>query len=276
MVTGYTGEGGLRFETIGGINANVLPGLSVVVGKDKLPGVIGLEAVHLAKGHSTDAPAISSLAIDIGARNKDEAEGLAPLGTAAAFTTQSCDLGNSITGKAFDDRAGCAILISLLQGKRFPFDLYGVFTVQEEVGLRGARVAAYAVEPDVGIALEGTLADDMPKEEKDVSPTTQLEKGAAITVKDRSYTTPPRLLRHFVETATAENIPYQIKQPGISSTEASALQVARSGVPSITISVPCRYIHSPKSLLRRSDLEHTAQLVSAALERMTPAILEIQ
>ena len=276
MVTGYTGEGTLRFEAIGNINANVLPGLSVVVGKDKLPGVIGIEAIHLTKGHNQETPAVSSLAVDIGAKNKDEAEGLVPLGAAIAFTTQSCDLGNSMTGKAFDDRAGCAILISLLQGERFPFDVYGVFTVQEEVGLRGARVAAYTVEPDIGIALEGTLADDMPKEEKDVSPTTQLGQGPAITVKDRSYTTPLKLLRHFVETATAENIPYQLKQPGISSTEAGALHATRAGVPSITVAVPCRYIHSPISLLRRSDLKHTAQLVSAALKCMTPAILEIE
>jgi endoglucanase len=221
------------------------------------------------------APEISSLAVDIGAKNKDEAEGLAPLGTQIAFTTKFQELGTSITGKAFDDRAGCAILTAILQGERLPFDLYGVFTVQEEVGLRGARVAAYAVEPDIGIALEGTLADDMPKEEKDVSPTTQLGKGPAITVKDRSYITPPRLLSHFIQTAEAKNIPYQLKQPGISGTEAGSIQYARGGVAAITVAVPCRYIHSPIALTRRRDVENTLNLVSAALNRISPELLKI-
>lgn len=270
MVVGHTSDGDLRVETVGSINARLLPGLRVAVGKERFPGVIGLQAIHRAprEGFGKAAP-VDRLVVDIGATSKEEAERAAPLGTTMTFDTKFRDLGYSVRGKAFDDRAGCAILAALLQGGRLPCDVYGVFTVQEEVGLRGARVASFAVNPDVGFALEGTIADDMPKQEKDVSPTTELGKGPAITAKDRSYTAPPRLLRHVLQAAAAENIPYQIKQPGISSTEAGSIQLARSGVPAITIAVPCRYIHSPVALTRRSDLENTLRLVRASVARMT-------
>ena len=179
-------------------------------------------------------------------------------------------------GKAFDDRGGCAILTTLLQGERFAFDLYGVFTAQEEVGLRGAYVAAYTVEPDIAFSLECTVADDLPKEEdEDVSPTTELGKGPAITVMDHSYVTPPHILRLLIEAAEAEQIPYQLKQPGISGTEPGAIHRAKGGVPSVTIAVPCRYIHSPLALMNRQDLENTLRLVRAALNRLTVDYLQL-
>jgi endoglucanase len=131
------------------------------------------------------------------------------------------------------------------------------------------------VEPDVGFALEGTVADDMPKQENDVSPTTILGKGPAITVMDRSYTSMPKLLSHVLKTGEAEGIPYQLKQPGISSTESGSIHYARGGVPSITIAVPCRYIHGPVSLLRRSDLENTLRLIRASILRLTPETLKL-
>ncbi len=276
MVVGHTGEGGLRVETIGSIPERLLPGTHVWVGKERMSGVIGLQAIHRAHGDSNhQAAPVENLVIDIGAKNKEEAQEAAPLGTSITFATRFREMGAALTGKAFDDRAGCAVLIGLLQGERLPCDLYGVFTVQEEVGLRGARVAAYAVEPDVGFALEGTLVDDLPKEDKDVSPTAELGKGPAITVKDRSYTTPPRLLSHVLKTAEAEGIPYQIKQPGISSTEAGSIHPARGGVPAITIAVPCRYIHSPRALLHPTDLENTLRLVRASIARLTPETLTL-
>lgn len=269
MVVGYTGDGCLRVETTGSINDHILPGLQVVVGKERLPGVFGVKPIHRVE--NADAiPDIHSLAVDIGAKNKEEAERVAPLGTALTFATQFKEMGDSLSGKAFDNRAGCSVLTTLLQQSRLPFDLYGAFTVQEEVGLRGAYVAAYTVNPDVAIVLEGTLADDLPKEEKDVSSTAELGKGPAITVRDRSYITPPWLLRHFIRTAEAAGIPYQLKQPGISGTESGAVHIAQGGVPTITVATPCRYIHGPVALMRRSDLENTVSLAHAALARLTP------
>ncbi len=274
MVVGHTGEGGLRVEAIGSIPERLLPGTQVWIGKDHLPGVIGLQAIHRAHDNDNQKAApLENLIVDIGAKNKDEAQEAAPLGTPLTFATRFREMGTLVSGKAFDDRAGCAVLIALLQGERLPWDVYGVFTVQEEVGLRGARVAAYAVEPHVAFALEGTLADDLPKEDKDVSPTTELGKGPAITVMDRSYTAAPRLLTHVLKTAQAESIPYQIKQPGISSTEAGSIYATRGGVPALTMAVPCRYIHSPRALLHPGDLENTLRLVRAAIARLTPETL---
>ena len=274
MVVGHTGEGSLKVAPSGGLNARLLPGLTVSVGQDKILGVIGLQAIHRAKGMQT-VPEITKLVVDIGAKKKDEAAKAAPLGTPVGFITQARQIEGTLTGKAFDDRVGCAMLATLLRADPYPFDVYGVFTVQEEVGLRGAQVAAYAVDPDVGIALECTVADDLPKEEPDVSPTTALGKGPAITVKDRSYTTPPCLLRHFVRAAEDITIPYQLKRPGVSGTEAGSIHIARGGVPAITVAVPSRYIHSPRALLRARDLTDTWRLVRAALLRLTVKTLSL-
>ncbi|TFG73371.1 MAG: M42 family peptidase [Anaerolineales bacterium] len=277
MVVGYNSDGTLQIETIGGIPARTLPGLHVRIGKDLLPGVIGVKAIHRA-AHSdrNKAPELSALAVDLGATSTDEAKRIAPLGTSITFATKFHDLGETLYGKAFDDRAGCAILLKLLQGLPFPFDVYGVFTVQEEIELRGATVAAYSVEPDIALVLEGTLADEYPREDTDTSTTTQLGSGPAITVKDRSYITPPRLLRHFLKTAEALAQPYQLKQPGIGGTDAGSIHKSRGGVPTIAIAVPCRYIHSPVSLTRKSDVMATKNLADAALRTLTPDIIDFR
>lgn len=278
MVMDHESDGTLRIDTIGGIPDRLLPGLTVRVGQDTMPGVIGLRAIHRAAGQTFKrAVEIKDLAVDIGAKDKSEAENAAPLGTPIIFATQFRPLGAAWAGKAFDDRVGCAMLIQLLQGERYPFDLYAVFTVQEEVGLRGARVAAYTVNPDVSFSLEGTLADDLPKpeEESDTSPTTELGRGPAITVMDRSYITPPRLLRHVLQTAEAHDIPYQLKQPGISGTEAGGTHRVRGGVPAITIAVPCRYIHSPVSLVDPDDVTSTHRLIDASLRALSPSTLKL-
>jgi endoglucanase len=271
MVVGHTSDGGLRFRNVGGIDPRLLPGLEVRVGKEGLPGVIGLQAVHRADDPSKVTP-VEKLAVDVGAGDADEAKGLAPVGTRITFATEAHPMGDLIAGKAFDDRAGCTALVALLQGERLPYDLCGVFTVQEEVGLRGARVAGYTADADVAFALEGTIADDLPKEE-DVSPTSELGAGPVITVMDRSYVADPRLVRYLVEVAEEEGIPYQFKQPGVGGTDAGTLHFARGGVPAVTVAVPCRYIHSPISLLRPDDLRHVVALMRKALEGLTPELL---
>ena len=276
MVVGYT-QGNLRVATIGGIDPSILPGLHVLVGRKKHPGVIGVQAIHRTSHKSREqSPAIEDLAVDIGAQSEEEARKLAPLGTPIIFATRFHAVERMCSGKAFDNRAGCTVLTELLQGDPFPCDVTGAFTVQEEVGLRGAGVAAYAISPDLAIVLEGTVADDLPKKESDVSPTTELGKGPAITVKDRSYVTYPPLLRHVIRTAQEMHIPYQIKQPGVSGTESGAIHRVGVGIPSITISVPCRYIHSPVSLLKLDDLENTIRLIQAVLSTLPSDILKIK
>jgi putative aminopeptidase FrvX len=269
MVVGHHDDGFLRVRTVGGIDPRLLPGALVQIGPERIPGVIGIKPIHLLEDEEEQkASKIENLVVDVGAKSKEEANKLAPLGTYATFATRFCELGPTVCGKAFDDRAGCAVLVEVLRGERFRFDLHAAFTVQEEVGLRGARVAAYTIEPDCAFALEGTVADDIPKD-KDTSPTTELGKGPAITVMDRSFIADRRLVRLLTSTAEELGIPYQFKQPGIGGTDAGAIVRARAGAPSVTVAVPCRYIHSPVSLLSLDDFNHTVKLMRESLARLT-------
>ena len=276
MVVGYDNDGFLKVRAVGGIDPRLLPGTLFRVGPERIPGVIGLKPVHLLKDEEGEKVfQVEDLVVDIGAKSKDEAKSLAPLGTCAAFATQFRQVGtDTVSGKAFDDRAGCAVLVELLRGERFRFDLHAAFTVQEEVGLRGAGVAAYAIEPDCAFALEGTVADDLPKE-KDASPTTQLGNGPAITVMDRSVISDRRLLRLLTSTAEELDIPYQVKQPGIGGTDAGAIHHSRAGVPSVTVAVPSRYIHSPVALLNLDDFDNTVRLMRESLSRLTRRTLKV-
>ncbi len=268
MVTGHTGEGGLKFRYVGGMDDRVMPGLRVQVGKERVMGVVGLKAIHNTKGDERNrVNPVDALVIDVGATSKSEAEGIAPLGTYGTFATEYRRVGRLASGKAFDDRAGCSVLADLLERPAYPFDLYGVFTVQEEVGLRGAGVAAHRVDPACAFILEGTICDDLPKK-KDESPTTQLGKGPALSVLDRSVIADRKLVDHLAATAEKHGIPYQYKQPGIGGTDAGAIHLAREGIPCAPVSVPCRYIHSPVAVLDLNDYRNAVRLMEAALREL--------
>ena len=267
MITHIEKDGSLRFRPVGGLDDRILLAKKVLIGEKRVPGVIGVKPIHLLKKEERQKVVkVEQMAIDIGATSREEAEKVVKIGDYAAFATDFTELGKTVKGKAFDDRVGCAVLIELLK-ERYPFDLYAAFTVQEEVGLRGAKVAAYAIEPDVAFVLEGTICDDMPKK-RDVSPTTELGKGPAITIMDRTFIADRRLVKLLVETAEELGIPYQFKQPVVGGTDAGAIHLSREGVPSATVAVPCRYIHSPASLLSLEDFENTVRLMKGALARL--------
>ncbi|MDY6877956.1 MAG: M42 family metallopeptidase [Chloroflexota bacterium] len=269
MVVGHDQNGFLQIRAVGGIDPRLLPGSLLQVGPERIPGIIGAKPVHLlGEGEGNKVAKLKDLVVDIGAESKDEARKLAPLGTYATFATRFRELGPTVSGKAFDDRAGCAVLVELLRGERFRCDLHAAFTVQEEVGLRGAWVAAYAARPDCAFVLEGTVADDLPRD-KDTSPTTELGHGPAITVMDRSFIADRRLVRLLTSTAGELGLTYQIKQPGIGGTDAGTIHLTREGVPSVTVAVPCRYIHSPVALLSLDDFNNTVRLMRASLARLT-------
>lgn len=273
MIVQVEKNGLLRFRPIGGLDPRLLLAKRVLIGDKKIPGVIGVKPIHLLRpDEQKQVPAFEKMAIDIGATSKSEAENLTRVGDYATFDTAFEELAGMAKGKAFDDRAGCAVLIELLK-EDYPFDLHAVFTVQEEVGLRGARVAAFSVNPDCAIALEGTVADDLPKK-KDVSPTTQLGAGPALTVMDRSFISHQGFLRHAIRVAEQNGIPYQFKQPGIGGTDSGAIHLSREGIPAITVAVPCRYIHAPASLMSLEDFQHTITLVRETLRTLTAEVIQ--
>lgn len=273
MITAAEDSGVLRFAKVGGIDDRVLPARVVLIGARRVPGVIGVKPVHLLeKGERDRVTESRQLSIDVGAAGKAEAEKLAPRGEVAVFASEFRTITEASTGrrivqgKAFDDRAGCAILADLLQ-ERFPFDLVAAFTVQEEVGLRGARVAAWAEKPDAAVVLECTGANEVPTT-RDASPSTRLGAGPAITLRDSSFIADPRLVELFSAAAREKGIPHQFKQPNIGGTDAGAIHVVRDGVPSLTVAVPARYIHSPAAMLDLADFENTTALAREALHRL--------
>jgi putative aminopeptidase FrvX len=277
MITQVEDGGLLRFAKVGGIDDRVLPARAVLIGDRRVPGVIGVKPVHLTdKSDRDQVTGWKQLTIDIGASGKGEAEKLVQKGDRAVFATEFRHLAGSgsawrtVQGKAFDDRAGCAILAELLK-ERFPFDLSAAFTVQEEVGLRGARVAAFAEHPDAAVVLECTAANEVPTK-RDVSPSTRVGEGPGITIRDNSFIADPRLVDLFRGTAEEMRIPHQFKQPNIGGTDAGSIQRTRAGVPSITVAVPARYIHSPAAIMDLNDFDATITLAREALRRL-PASL---
>jgi endoglucanase len=277
MVTSVERSGLLSFRGVGGVDQRLLPGKRLLIGSERVPGVITSAVPHL--NHNGDKAAdIDDLAIDIGAENDKAAESKVKVGDYGVFATRFTLLSRdpawpTVRGKAFDDRAGCAVLIGLL-AERYPVDISAVFTVQEEVGLRGARVAAYRVQPDAAIALEGTICNDLPQDEgEDETPVTRLGAGPALSLMDRSMVSHPGLMRLLHEAAAAEGIAIQYKTPGLGGTDSGAIHLTRAGVPATVVSVPCRYIHSPASILNRNDLEQTVRLVAAALRRIDRSYL---
>ena len=275
MVVGHESDGTLKFRAVGGVHPSVMLSTRVVVGPKKLPGVVGVLPIHMAHevGNFGKVVETKTLRVDIGVSSKEAAKRKAPVGTYMTFDTAFTELGPTVRGKAFDDRAGCAALIELFTGERFPFDLCAAFTVQEEVGLRGAGVAAYRFAPDVAFVLEGTVCNDLPQEpDEDKTPVTRLGHGPAISVMDRSMIADRRLVEHLVATAKAHDIPYQFKAPGTGGTDAGAIHLAREGIPSAVVSVPCRYIHGPAAILSLQDYENAVRLMREALLALEPSV----
>jgi len=207
---------------------------------------------------------MEKLFIDIGAADKAAAERLATVGDICAFDRPCADLGDRLVAKAMDDRIGCAVLIQVLQQlKDTPHQVNFVFTVQEEVGLRGATTSAYGIAPDVAIAVDVTGTGDTPE-----APTmaVSLGKGPAIKVKDRGMLAHVGLKNLLVATAKAQGIPYQLEVLDMGTTDAMAMQMTREGVPAGVISIPTRYIHTPSEMVDYGDVTNAVRLLVALLQ----------
>ena len=274
MITGYDSNGTLKFEGVGGFNDRTLLGKVVQIGPKKITGIIGARPVHLLNASQRDSvPKSDTMRIDIGAKNKEAAEGKVNVGELAAFVTEYEEVGNCAIGKAFDNRAGCAALVELLQAAPYPFDLIASFSVQEEVGLRGATVVGYSVNPDVALILESTPAFDLPNKD-DASPNVALGKGPSIYVMDGVTIQDPRVVSHITKTAVSHNIPFQIRRPGGGGTNTAAIQRSRGGIPAATIAVPGRHAHTPTMMINLEDYANVVKLAEATLRSLTPDIVK--
>lgn len=273
MVSGHDSDGSLRLEVVGGVDERVLLGKPVQIGAGRVPGVIAALPVHLLPADRRLTPVkVSALRIDLGVDSAEAARRLVKLGERGTFAASLDVLGQgasaSLRGKALDDRLGCATLIELLRGGPYACELHAAFTVQEEVGLRGARVAAFAVDPAAAFVLDCTPAYDLPSPAEDrenVEYNTRLGLGPAIYIADRATLSDRRLVRYLTQTAEAGGLPVQFRQPAGGGTDAGAIHRARAGVPSVSLSVPGRYLHGPLAIARLSDWRHSVALMARAL-----------
>ncbi len=274
MITGVDGEGALRFDVVGGVDDRQWIGKPVWIGPDRVPGVIAAAPMHLLNSERRSTvvrPA--SLRIDIGAPSEKQARSWVKVGQRGTFASTFSLIGSprrptTLRGKALDDRLGVATLIELLQGDRYACDICAAFTVQEEIGLRGAKVAAYTFDPTVGFALDCTPAADLPPSAPEAENTrynTRVGAGPALYVADGHTVGDRRLLAYLERTADARSITVQRRQPGGSGTDAGAIHRSRGGIPSLSISVPGRYLHGPYAQARVADWRASVELMRAAL-----------
>ncbi len=281
MVKHVDKRGFLRITPIGGWSDIILPGQRVLVLTDKgdaVRGVIGSKPPHIMKPEEQkQVIPIKNLFIDIGVEKKEEAEelGIRP-GSPVVIDRGVARLGkgNRVTGRAFDNKIGVTVMVEALKflGET-SVDVYAVATVQEEVGLKGARTSAYAINPDLGIALDTTIASDIPGVGED-NWITQLGKGPAIKIMDgrsgSGIIVSPRIRERIVETAEKHGIPYQFEILPGGTTDAAIIQLTRAGIPTGALSIPTRYIHSPIELLDIRDAANTVRLLVKFLEEIEP------
>ena len=265
----YINEAGyIYFSTIGGVDLHLIPGQRVWIKtiKGKVLGVIGKKPIHLLEEEEKKKiTKIEELWIDIGAKNQKEAAAILNIGDPVVPAVGLETLNNNMmVGRGFDDKAGAFVIsetLKILSHKRPKASIYGVATVQEEIGLRGAKVSAYGISPDIGIAIDVTFATDFPSMDKRKTGDIKIGQGPVIA---RGPNINPNIFDFLVEVAKKEKIPYQVE--GISKatgTDANVIQLTKSGVATGLVSIPIRYMHTQVELLNFKDLENTSKLLSA-------------
>lgn len=266
MIHTITEQGYLKFSPVGGIDRRVLIGKNVLIGERKLPGVIGLKAYHLTSPEEEKSvPKLKEFYIDIGAKDREEAASLVSPGDVAVFDTDIMEFGNGfLKAKAIDDRIGCAVMVELLK-EPLPMDCTFAFTVQEEVGTRGAFGAAFSVTPDIALVLEGTTAadlPDMPDRKKVCAP----GKGPVVPYMDGGTVYDRGLFELLRSLAEQSRIPWQTKEFLSGGTDASAIQRTKEGVRVAGISAAVRYLHTPSSVASLADCQNILVLARRFLQ----------
>ena len=278
LVRAIDDKGFLYLSPVGGWSDVILPGQRLRIRLDDgriIRGVVGMKPPHLlSPEEQKQAPKLQKLFVDIGVKSREEAEKLGVrVGLPVDLDRRAVPLaGSRVTGKAFDDRVGLAVMIWAFKNYRGEATVYAVATVQEEVGLKGARVAAYRLNPDVAIALDVTTANDVPGVGVQ-DRVAELGKGPAIKVADgrgaSGLIAHPKVFRLLVDTASSLGIPYQLEVLPGGTTDAAAIALTREGVPAGVISIPARYIHSPVEVVDLEDALNSARLLEEATKRVT-------
>ena len=275
MVRYISEEGYIHFVTIGGVDPHLVPGKRVVIHAAKGPvlGVVGKKAIHIMDPEERKkVMEFHQQWVDIGAKNKAEAQKRVSVGDPMTFADGLEKLNDDlVVARAFDDRMGTFVVtetLRLLSKARFSAGVYGVSTVQEEVGLRGAGPSAFGNEPDVAIAIDVTHATDYPEVDKKRVGECKLGLGPVL---HRGANINPTVARRLREAAEAGRIPYQVAgDPGATGTDAWAMQIVRSGVATGLVSVALRYMHTPSEILSLTDLENASRILAAFIKRLTP------
>jgi len=276
MVKYITDEGYITFATVGGIDMTVLPGSRVTIHTQDGPveGVIGRKPIHLMKQEERNAAKVelSDLWIDIGATSRKEAEKRVAIADPITYKLGLQRLGDRcITSPALDDKVGAFVVMEalrLLARRKIRCALYAVATVQEEIGLRGARTSAFHIDPLVGIAVDVCHASDNPGVDKKTAGEQTLGKGPVI---ERGANINPALCKLLIDTAKTKKIPYQLSaSPGATGTDANPIQITRGSVAAALIGIPNRYMHTPVEVCHLDDLEAAARLVAETIARITP------
>ena len=276
MITDISADGFLSFGAVGGINPEVVIGRalrveSVGYADGDIFGVVGTKAMHQqSKDERAKMPSFDEMYLDIGASSKEEAEKLVQRGGYAYFDTDFFEFGDGfIKGKAIDDRAGCLIMMDIINGTP-EYDAWYAFTVQEEIGTRGAKAATFTVAPDIAIVLETTTACDIAGV-SGAKKVCELGKGAVVSYMDRSTIYDRELYSLAFETAKANGIAVHTKTQIAGGNDSGAIHVSRGGVRTCAVSVPCRYLHSPSCVIKESDYN----AVKALAEKMLSAVAEL-
>ena len=260
IVTRITEEGFLKFDFVGGVDRRVAIGKPVVLGENEIPGLIGLKAIHLVSREEEEkVPKTDALYIDIGAKDREEAEKLVPPGTYGSFVGPPQEFGQDfLKAKAIDDRIGCAIMLELLK-EDLPLDVTFAFTAQEEVGTRGAFGSAFSVSPEVALVLETTTAADLPGVEgarRVCAP----GKGPVISYMDGATIYDRDLFENLRRLAEEHGIPWQTKEYIAGGNDARTIQRSRSGVRVAALSAAVRYLHAPATVGSLADFENMWKL----------------
>lgn len=260
IITHVTDEGFLKFGFVGGVDRRIAIGKPVVLGPDRVPGIISLKAIHLTdKAELKKVPKTDSLYIDIGAGSREEALKKVPLGTYGSFVSQPEEFGDGFfKARAIDDRIGCAIMLELLK-EELPLDVTFAFTAQEEVGTRGAFGAAFSVTPQVALVLETTTAADLPgvdSHRRVCAP----GKGPVISYMDGSTIYDRGLFEDLRRLAEDNGIPWQTKEYIAGGNDARTIQRTKQGVRVAAMSAATRYLHAPSSVASVADFKNMLEL----------------